>query len=119
MNKILLQPTISLMNHPAVMEFLTKKFQRMVRLTGKNKEAFKRNHGPQVCCLNSNGHRMWVWQVNAYRRKFLVFSGARGTSYEMITDMKVEEFASDAKVGRDCIKFLKYMETSCTYGQTS
>lgn len=83
--------------------FLEKSIWEQCLLLGKNVDAFKNIFGRQTSVFTGE-FRYYVWRREFKGYTFLIFSSNKGTSFEIITDLKNY---NDEKEGVVSIEFVK------------
>lgn len=76
------------------------------KLYANNILLFTRVWGKENFCMNLSGGTQHIWVRQQDEELFLVFTGKKGTSYELLTSNSLDEFSSDKETGRKIIHFL-------------
>jgi len=74
-------------------------------LTQNNLKQFKKLLGPPEFSYQSE-YREYVWFQKFEDVSLVIYTGERGTSYEVISDQTHEEFNQDSKAGEIVARFL-------------
>jgi len=108
MDEITTMPAFDVMNNAAVCKFIASLPPRdMFLLTQDNRKNFQIIYGDPGCRKKFE-HMTDVREVCSYSSLFVVYTAAgKGTSYEMVTDLSLNEFAQSEKEGKHCIRYLK------------
>jgi len=107
--KLRLMQTQRLENNPTFFKWANGDIVRIHKLYADNREILTEKLGkPDFHFLGE--FRYSVWNVFNNNRHYLIFSAkTKGTNYEIVTDMDLETFREDKKVGEDLIAFGEYM----------
>jgi len=77
-------------------------------LNHNNLKQFKEIFGPPEFSYQGE-YREYVWFVPFEDITMVVYSGERGTSYEVKTSQSLEDFTGDTKTGETIIRFLTWV----------
>ena len=108
MDDVTTMPSWDVMNNAEVCKFIDSlPPQDMFLLTQDNRKYFQVIYGDPTCRKRLS-KMTDVREICSYRSLFVAYTAAvRGTSYEMVTDLSLDEFAKNDRVGKCCIRFLK------------
>jgi len=106
-------PTESILNLKTVRDFMFYNvqggFDRLTLLTQNNKENFLKLFGRQTFTWASE-FRHWIWDIDFCGYTFRVFTGNKGTAYEIYYTKGVHSLVLNKKIPEVAAEFMKYIE---------
>jgi len=108
--KLIETSATDLMNNYLVREFLHQEnhIPRMFALLTNNKDRLFRKLGKHSGTFRSE-YLHYIWIIEFEGHTFHLFTGNKGTSYELIRDGAGESFAYDEELGKLCVRFLRHV----------
>jgi hypothetical protein len=104
-----LQPSLDIMNHPMVSKWIGGLDPEPKHLLLKdNRKVMRVAKGEEPDFVEQFEYKTEVYEWYSYSRTYLIFTAeGKGTSFEIVTDLSLNDFVASESEGKKCVRTLK------------